>query len=47
MRFLLSSSWLLRPGLGDSFDEWRLGRLWALFSEGIHFHQRLENWDAW
>ena len=37
----------LRPGLGDSFDEWRLGRLWALFSEGIHFHQRLENWDAW
>lgn len=47
MSFLYLAGLCLRPGLGDSFDEWRVKRLWSLFNEGVHFHQRLENWDAW
>jgi hypothetical protein len=47
MSFLYLAGFCLRPGLGDSFDEWRVKRLWELFDEGVHFHQRLENWDAW
>ena len=47
MTFLHLFGFCVRPGLGDSFDEWRIHRIWTLFHEGVHFHQRLENWDAW
>ncbi len=41
----------LRPGFGYPLDEWRVGRLWALYEQGVQHHRdaqvRAEWWTLW
>ncbi len=41
----------LRPGFGYPLDEWRVGRLWALYEQGVQHHRdaqvRSEWWTLW
>jgi molecular chaperone DnaK (HSP70) len=49
--WLSLAGWCLRPGFGDALDEWRIGRLWPLYAQGVH-HGRdaqvcAEWWTLW
>ncbi len=37
----------LRPGFGDSVDDWRVRQVWALFPQGIQFVNESQNWAEW
>lgn len=37
----------LRPGLGHALDEWRIGQLCPLLSQGIAFPGESQNWSEW
>ena len=45
--FFHLSGYCLRPGVGDPFDEWRVGELWSMFDPGVHFLKEAQVWDAW
>ena len=37
----------LRPGLGDSLDEWRIEQLGELLPQGIQYVNESQNWSEW
>ena len=37
----------LRPGFGDPLDDWRVGQLWPLYPQGVHFVKEAQNWAEW
>ncbi|MEZ5580808.1 MAG: hypothetical protein R3F40_16180 [Candidatus Competibacteraceae bacterium] len=45
------TGYCLRPGFGYPLDEWRVGRLWALYEQGVQHHRdaqvRAEWWTLW
>ena len=45
--FFHLTGFCLRPGFGDSFDQWRMGEVWKLYESGIHFSKDAETWNAW
>ncbi|MEE2786402.1 MAG: Hsp70 family protein [Myxococcota bacterium] len=45
--FFHLTGFMLRPGFGDAFDEWRLGELWKIYTSGVHFLKDVETWNAY
>jgi hypothetical protein len=37
----------LRPGYGAVLDDWRIGEVWSLFSEGVQYVKEKPNWAAY
>ncbi|MCX7084206.1 MAG: hsp70 family protein [Methylococcales bacterium] len=37
----------LRPGLGDSLDDWRVDQLWKHYAHGIQYVNETQNWTEW
>ena len=45
--FVQLAGYTLRPGCGYPLDTWRAAQLWALWSQGLQFHQEAAAWAAW
>ena len=37
----------LRPGFGDTLDEWRMQQMWELFGPGIAYSHENQQWSEW
>lgn len=45
--FFQNLSFMLRPGVGAAFDDWRVEQLWPLWSEGIQYVTEKATWSSW
>ena len=41
------TGYCLRPGFGDAVDEWRVGRIWDIYSQGIQYVNEAQIWAEW
>ncbi|MCP3926863.1 MAG: hsp70 family protein [Desulfobacterales bacterium] len=46
-RWLNLTGFCLRPGYGDSFDEFRIKKLWKLYKSGLSFNKSPQNRSEW
>jgi hypothetical protein len=44
--WLRLAGYTLRPGFGDPTDEWRIEQVWALYQQGIQYHNH-QGWSDW
>ena len=45
--WFMLAGYTLRPGFGAPLDDWRVGEMSSLFSQGLQFHQEKAAWDQW
>ena len=45
--FFQNLGWLLRPGFGAPFDDWRIEQLWPLWKEGVQYVAEKPTWASW
>ncbi len=45
--WLSLSGYCLRPGFGDSLDDWRIEQLWRMYSQNLQFTNESQNWSEW
>ncbi len=38
---------VLRPGIGAAFDDWRIEQLWPLWAEGVQYLSEKPTWASW
>lgn len=41
------TGYCLRPGFGEAVDEWRVGRIWEIYPQGLQFVNEAQNWAEW
>ncbi len=45
--WLSLAGYCLRPGFGAPLDDWRVGQVWNLYSQGLQFVNEAQNWSEW
>ncbi len=45
--FFLHLGFVLRPGVGAHFDDWRIEQLWSLFADGVQHTGEKPTWASW
>lgn len=41
------TGYCLRPGFGEAVDDWRVGRIWEIYPQGLQFVHEAQNWAEW
>ena len=41
------AGWCLRPGVGAELDDWRIGQVWQLYTQGLGHGKDAANWTEW
>jgi len=45
--WLSLTGYCLRPGYGDSLDDWRIEQIWQIYSQNLQFINETQNWSEW
>ena len=45
--WLSLTGYCLRPGFGESLDDWRIEQLWRMYSQNLQFINESQNWSEW
>src|SRR5690606_29144959 len=45
--FFQNMGFLLRPGTGAPFDDWRVEQLWPLWRDGVQYVSEKPTWSSW
>jgi hypothetical protein len=45
--FFQNLGYLLRPGFGAPFDDWRIEQLWPLWKDGVQYVAEKPTWASW
>ncbi len=45
--FFQNLGFMLRPGVGAAFDDWRIEQLWPLWKDGVQYTAEKPTWASW
>lgn len=45
--WLSLAGFCLRPGFGDSVDDWRIEQIWPIYQQDLQFVGEVQNWSEW